>query len=557
MLNRWRNFDKKALLSLLLALLVALMVSVVGCGNQATTQGNTPAKIIRSTASDVPNIDPAIGSDYASSIALCNLYDTLVFPQNDGTVKPWVATDWTVSPDGLTYTFHLRKGVKFHTGKELTATDVIFSMDRLLAIGQGFSYLYKDVVKSVSAPDPYTVQFVLKRPFGPFVQSLVRLYIVNQDEVMAHKQPGNFGTNGDYGEAWLVSHDAGSGPYTVTELKKEDYMYAKRFPGFWGGWQNGDAPDAIQIYGTTDGATVRTMMANRQLEQTDQWQTEENLAALAKIPGVAIDAAFTGDNLNIMLNTKKPPTDDVHFRKALAYVFDYNTAVTKLFPGCKKAQGPVPFTLNGFDSNLPQYTTDLAKAKEELAQSKYADNLAQYPMDIAWISNVPDEEKVALLFQSDASQLGIKVNIDKMPWLSFVDKVATVEGTPNASIVFMAPDYDEAGSMLYARYDSKSCGTWEQTEWLKDPAIDKAIEDALATQDQAQRFAKYQAIQAKIVDLCPTIWVFDQAEKRAYQKAYVDWPGADIDQQGGRISPVMGYNFYYHDYKVYPDRIPR
>ncbi len=127
-----------------------------------------------------------------------------------------MAETWDVSDDGLTYTFHLRQGVKFHNGDELTAEDVAFSAQRLFDIGEGFAYLLRTVdadgnviagVKSVDALDDNTVQFTLAQPFGPFVPALVRLYIVNKDQVMENidKTENMYAEMGDYGKKWLLT----------------------------------------------------------------------------------------------------------------------------------------------------------------------------------------------------------------------------------------------------------------------------------------------------------------------------------------------------------------
>lgn len=560
-LGRGAGFWKKVIVPGVLLVLVALLAA--GCGGKppaGKTEGQSAPKekIIRITEANVPNIDPGVGSDYSSSIALCNLYDTLVFPNDDGTVSPMLATRWETSPDGLTWTFELRQGVKFHNGEELTAEDVAFSMQRIIAMGEGYGYLFAKVVKEAVPVDKYKVQFKLNKPFGPFLATLVRLYVLDKSQVLANiKKPGQYGEMGDYGKEWLLTNDAGSGPYTVKELKKQEYLYAVKFPGYWGGWENKDAPDAFKIIGTTAASTVRTMMTRRELEISDQWQSEEALKALAGIPGVAVNASFSGTTLNLMMNTKKPPTDDVHFRKALAYAFDYKTAAEKIFPASKPARGPVSHILPGFNENAFQYTFDLEKAKEELAKSKYAGSLDQYPVELAWMAEVPDEEKIALLFQTEAAKLGIKVNVVKVPWLSFIEQVAKKETTPNISTIFVSPHYNEAGSILETRYHSKSVGTWEQCEWLMDKDIDAAIEDALATMDTAQRMAKYKGIQEKVIELCPTIWVLDQAEKRAYQKDYIYWPAAELTKAGKPVSPVMGYNFYFRNFKVFPEKMPQ
>ncbi|WP_031514773.1 ABC transporter substrate-binding protein [Desulfofalx alkaliphila] len=538
----------------LVALLVILMMAfATGCGGGSTdgdTQGATES-IVRVTAANVPNIDPGVGSDYSSSIALLNIYDSLVFPDDDGTIKPWLATEWETSDDGLVWTFHLRDDVKFHSGNQLTADDVVFSMKRMLTMGEGYAYLFTEVVEDVAALDDYTVQFKLSKKFGPFLSTLARLYVLDSETVMANLADGPYGDMGDYGKAWLVNNDAGSGPYTVKEMKIQEHLIGEKFDDFWGGWQEG-APEAFQIVGTTEPATVRTLLTRKQLEISDQWQTEEAIRALAEIPGVDIATFFTNSMLNISLNTKKAPTDDIHFRKALAYMFDYQAVEEDIFPGSKKAVGPIQFNLPGFDPNLYEYKTNLDKAREELAKSKYADQLDQYPIDLAWIAEVPDEEKIAMLFQANAAELGIKVNVTKTPWLSFTEQVGTPETTPHASVVFVNPHYNEAGSMLETRYHSRSTGTWEQCEWLQDPEIDAMIEDAIATLDFEERLAKYSLIQEKIIELAPTIWVFDQAEKRAYQD-YIHWPSAELSKAGKNVNPVMGYPFYFAEFKVLTD----
>ena len=108
-------------------------------------------------------IDPGVGSDYSSSTALCNLYDPLLMPTAEGTMEPWIATDWNVSDDGFTYTFTIRQGVQFHDGSELHAEDVAFTMERLLTIGEGYAYLFRGKVASVEVPGRYTVSFISVR----------------------------------------------------------------------------------------------------------------------------------------------------------------------------------------------------------------------------------------------------------------------------------------------------------------------------------------------------------------------------------------------------------
>jgi peptide/nickel transport system substrate-binding protein len=239
-----------------------------------------------------------------------------------------------------------------------------------------------------------------------------------------------------------------------------------------------------------------------------------------------------------MVNTKKAPTDDVHCRKAMAYAFDYDAAVGLEWPGTKQMVGPVPASLAGHDANVLVYKRDLEKAKAELAQCKYANELDKNPIIVNWVSEVPDEEKFALLFQSNMADIGMKAEIVKVPWLSLVENTSKLETSPSIATIYVSSDLPEAGLMLKQRYHSSTTGTWQQNEWLQDKELDAAIDDALATLDDTERFAKYSAIQQKLVDLAPSIWLYDQVEKHAYQTC-VDWPA-----MRGETSLIMGYYFY-------------
>jgi peptide/nickel transport system substrate-binding protein len=530
----------------LFLVLVVSLVLILSCAGYTQQE----VKVIRHTDSWPCYLDPAVGSDYASSIALCNMYDSLVFPNPDGSVKPWLAKGWEISGDGLTYTFELVPGAKFHNGDELIADDVVFSLERIMTIGEGYGYLFTTSVEGAKALEKYKVQFTLKKTFGPFLGALVRLYILDKNQVMANIQKeGPYGEFGDYGKGWLVTHDAGSGPYKVKEMKTEEYLLMEKFNDYWAGWENKDAPQYVKEIGTTEAITVRTLISRGELEITDQWQTSENLAAIDQIPNTEVSSLFEGSVLNIMLNTKKPPTDDIHFRKALASCIDYQQIINKIFPGSRPS-GSIASSTPGYNPNLKPYILDLAKAEGELKQSPYYGKLDQYPFELYWVSEVPDEEKIALMVQANAAKLGIKVNVVKIPWLSMVDNLAKTETTPNGAIIFVSPHYAEAGSMLESRYHSRSCGTWEQGEWLQTPEIDAMIEDAITTIDQKGRFQKYYAIQEKIAELSPTLWILEQAVKQAHRSDYVVFPAAEAVKQGKLCNPVMGYNFYYRDFKV-------
>ena len=546
-------------------LIVMILASVIlaGCApkapttpatveTQAPAQPTTPPttapvaqkRVFRESFSWPDRIDPAVGNDFASSTSLANLYDTLVFPNAKGGVDPWLATSWDISTDGMTYTFHLRSGVKFHDGSLLKASDVVYSYDRIKTIGEGYGYLVTAGVKSVNAPDDSTVVITIEKPSALFLPSLVRLYIASEAIVKANtKAEGPYAENGDYGKEWLQTHDAGSGPYMVKEFPLEQYLLMEKFTDWWGKF-NPKAPDEARFIGTTEAVTIRTLMQNHELEVTDQWQSLEAYGALSKIDGVKVAPIPTLSGFYYMVNNKKPPTDDVHCRKAIDYGFDYQTSLTLEWPGVQQMIAPVPATLAGVDKSVPYYTYDVDKAKAELAQCKYAGQLDQNPIIVQWVSEVPDEEKYALLFQANMTDLGFKVEVQKVPWLSLVENTSKLETSPSIATIYVSADLPEAGLMYQQRYSSSTAGTWQQNEWLQDPALDAKITDALATIDQTARFAKYSEIQKDLEDRAASLWIYDQIDKHAYRTC------VNLPTVRGETSHVMGYDFFLADIGV-------
>ena len=492
-------------------------------------------KALRVTFSWPTFIDPAVGDDFSSSTSLANLYDSLVFPNADGSMRASLAESWESSNGGLTWTFKLRQDVKFHDGSKLTASDVVYSFDRLKAIGEGFAYLAASA-ESATAVDDYTVEFTLAQPSGLFVPSLIRLYVANEELVRANTlSEGPYGEEGNYGKEWLLTHDAGSGPYKVVEFPLEEYLLMEKHEDWWGEFVE-NAPDDVRFIATTETVTVRTLMANRELEITDQWQTVQALEALDAIEGIDVAPFPSMTSFYYMVNNRLPPTDDVHCRRAMAYAFDYDTAVGLEWPGTKQMLGPVPATLGGHSPSVFVFSRDLDKAREELAQCQYADEIDQYPLTVNWISEVPDEEKFALLFQANMAEIGITVEVVSTPWLSVVENTSSQETSTHIVTIYVSADLPEAGLMLQQRYHSSTAATWQQNEWLLDPELDAAIEDALTTIDQEERFAKYIVIQDQLAELAPSIFIYDQVQKHAYQ-SYVDWRPAEE-------SAVMGYQIF-------------
>ena len=482
-------------------------------------------------------IDPHVGSDFSSSISITNIYDTLIFPNPAGGADPWVAESWDVSDDGLTYTFHLRDGVLFHDGSPVQASDVAYSYNRLKTMGEGFSYLLPDA--TVAAPDESTVQITLTNPDPLFTLRLARFYFVNEDLVRANYDMDTdlYGEHGDYGKEWLLTNDAGSGPYQVVEFNLAEKLDMSRFGDYW----NQDAyvenaADEVTFIGTIEFATIRALFLDGEIEISDPWQGLESYKSLDEIEGISIDTTSMGSSLYYMVNNILPPFDDVNCRRAAALAYDYDTIVSLEWPGTPAMVGILSQSTPGHNPNVFTPRRDLDAARAALAECQYADSIQDYPIEVVWVTEVPDEEQFALLFQSNLAEIGMPVTVVGLPWGNVVENTASKELSPHIVTLYTGADLPEAGLLIEQRYHSKTAATFFQNEWLEDAELDAAIEDALATVDIEERFAKYMALQEQLADDVVSFFLYDQLEKRAVAD-YVDWDSS----AGARI---QGYHYY-------------
>jgi peptide/nickel transport system substrate-binding protein len=196
------------------------------------------------------------------------------------------------------------------------------------------------------------------------------------------------------------------------------------------------------------------------------------------------------------------------------------------------------------------FTYDIEKAKEEIALSKYKDNIADYPIEVCWIAETPDREKLALLIQAVAAQVGVNVKVVKTPWAKVVENAASPDTTPHVTTTVFTGDYSEAGSVLMSAIRSKEVGTWQNCSWINDDVLDAMIDESITIIDDKERIAKYEEIQDYLADKVVMIPLAEVVSPVAYQSAYIDWDSGNPELQ----APVMGYILYMREIRIYPDR---
>jgi peptide/nickel transport system substrate-binding protein len=455
----------------------------------------------------VGELDPGKASDYADSILMFNVYDTLVLPRQGGPgMVPHLAASWEGS--GTDYTFTLRDDVKFQSGNPMTADDVVFSFDRMMALGQGLSYLF-GVVTSVEAVDAHTVRFTLSEPNAPFVASLVRLPIVDKALVMANLGDGE-GEMKDWGQAYLSGHSAGTGAYTVVSHNPQEETVMAKNPDYFLGVPD-VAPDTVRLRYGLEAATVRTLIASGEHDIASQWLPPEVIRSIAEGGGQLLTEGGTGA-FYLKMNTTKAPLDDVHCRRALSMAFDYDTAIKMISITDDVAQGSpatgaIPQGMFGARPLDMAMHRDVEGAKAELAQCAY--DPADFTIELSWIAEVPLEERFALLMQANLAEIGVQSEIVKLPWALFAEQVSNPENTPHVSQLFNTTQTGDPDTLLYGMYHSSAAGTWASPEYLNDAEVDRLLSEGRTATDDAGREAAYSALNDRLIELAPTIFGYD------------------------------------------------
>lgn len=494
--------------------------------------------VLRLDEAPIGEIDPGKASDYADTILMFNLYDTLVMPKaGEPGFDPMLSTGWT--SDGKTYTFKLRTDVKFQSGNPLTADDVVFSYDRMQKLGQGYSYLYTNVVKA-EAIDAATVKFTLKDPSAPFISTLVHLPVIDKKTVLANLGKGD-GAMKDWGQAYLSGHTAGTGAYTLVSQNPQSETVMKKNPNYFLGMPK-KAPDTVRFRYGLEAATVRTLISQGQHEISSQWLPPEVLKSLAADGNQLLFERGVSEYY-IKINTAKPPFDDVECRLAVTYAFDYDAgikmvAVTNNVSLGSLATGALPTGMLGSLPSDQATHKDIAKAKEHLAKCKYKPE--DMKVELSWIGEVPLEERFALLMQANFAELGIKAEVRKVPWALFTDMVTKPETTPSISQVFVSTATGDPDTLLYNMYYSKLGGTWMSPEHLSDAKVDELL-DKGRTAPEADRKAIYEELNKRLKELAPSIYAQDQTAVFAARKGIVVPALSDPKKAFG----VSGFGFTF------------
>jgi len=366
----------------------------------ATPEPKAPGggTFVMSYFEDVVSIDAHKALEFSDGLVNPLVYEGLIAMGADGEWKGMLAESWDVSDDGLTWTFHLRQGVKFHNGREMTADDVILNFDRMLdeSTGATMQGHYSSKLVSYEAVDPYTIKFALSGGAGTF---LSQLGLGTRTGILAPECV----TEDNY-----VVHPIGTGPFEFVWWKPGDEWRVKRFDDYWGEVPKIDYVVFKPIADLTVSLTALQtgeidFVATLPYDQIVKWQD-------ATPEGVEFALLYAARTQRVNFNATQPPFDDIRVRQAVAYAIDkdeFNEAVWFGFAN-PHTHPFVPGSFMDLPVEDPYRAGDVEKAKALLAEAGYPDGLEVYAISHA--SYKEDWEVI----QAQLSQAGITVDVDIM-----------------------------------------------------------------------------------------------------------------------------------------------
>jgi len=461
------------------------------------------SRFVFANESDYDTMDPHAAFDVGRVAVRLNIYDGLMrWQKNPAVLEPWVAESYTISPDGLKYTFKMRKGVKFHDGTEVKAADVVYSLDRILAVGKGAASLFKTMVDAgaAKAVDDYTVEFTLKKPSAIFLSIVPEVHIVNTALVKKNE------AGGDWGQAWLSKNSAGSGAYKMTQFDPALGFVAERFADHFKGW----GPkwlDEIEFRAVKDTNTRVLGLLRNDFQGIGGYLQTDQLDRIKKNGNAQVLEAESMRVMMAQFNMTRAPMTDEHVRRAINYAFDYDGFNKDILGGLvERNPTPLPNTIWGVPKDVKGYDFSIDKAKAELAKASIK---VDKPIELAFLTGFQQSEQAAQLLQNGLTKAGIQSKVVGYPWPTIVDKFKDPNTTPDVSIYWISTYYADPHNWVGEMFSSSTAGTFKNAAHYKNPKVDALLEKALSLTDQAERAKLYEEATRIIVDEAPGLWIYN------------------------------------------------
>ncbi|MDQ7842655.1 MAG: ABC transporter substrate-binding protein [Armatimonadota bacterium] len=483
---------RRAIGPTLAAFLVLALVALPGPSSGSPADPST--LVVGQNTGILITLDPAVVFEVEGVVIVDQLYDKLVdLDMVDGKIKvvPEVAESWTLAPDGKTWTFKIRQGMKFPSGRAVDANAVVYSLRRALRLNRPSIYMFNELgltkdnaETAVRMLDPYTVQIVVGQSFAPdlvlAILSFVATAVVDPGVVEQHIREGELGSD------WLKDHSAGSGPYQLMRWERNEVVDMVAYAGYW----RGIPPvKRIVIRDIPEPSAQRIALEKADIDVA--WNLSPQMRQeirTAKTPGLAI-VRVPGHGMEyIGMNVKYPPLAKEQVREAIRYAIDYKAILEGIMRGeAIPLQTFVPVGYLGHNPAMP-FKQDLNKAKQLLAEGGYPNG---FEVELATNAPHPTRPDVAQVIQNELAKVGIKVKIT-------TSAAATVLGKYREQGLQMilygwGVDYPDPDALAKPFAD----GTIRQLAWRNawmDPKATDLTRKAMLERDPRRRVALYKEL---------------------------------------------------------------
>jgi ABC-type transport system substrate-binding protein len=512
-------------LVILLVVLMSMFVAVSAFADEPKKGGT----LIFGRGGDSVGLDPAYETDGNSFMICDNIYEALVAYKDESTaLEPGLATSWDISPDGLTYTFHLRNGVKFHDNTPFNANAVVFSIGRMMKdrnvkfLGKGWdipaqdrppeywvSMEMDDTIGSIEAADEYTVVFKLKRVEAPFLANMGMDFADIISPTAFMKDPVGF-----------IRNPVGTGPYKFVKWITEDRIILEANKDYWDK-SGGPYLDRV-IFRAIGENSVRFLELKSGGIHICQFPNPADIPMAERDPKIKV-ISQPGMNIGYLSfnHTKEPWKSNLKLRQAIAHAINRKAIVDNIYQGMGQvAKNPIPPTMWGYNTDIPGYSYDTELAKKLLAEAGFPEGKG-LPEITLWSMPVPrpynpEGLKVGIAMIGDLADIGIKARIVSYDWGTYLKRQR--EQPPEMDLFQLGwtgdnGDPDNFLAVLFDGMASKSI----RTQWLNQEYHDLIIAGK-TTIDQDKRAEIYKKALKLMFDQVPTIPIAHSTVKWPTQK---------------------------------------
>ncbi|RRR65686.1 MAG: ABC transporter substrate-binding protein [Candidatus Viridilinea halotolerans] len=513
------------LLRLLLGL--ALLALLAACGSAPAAQPVAPTSaaeagpvtggtLIVVQASDPGSLNPAITTGGPVHSVTDQIFNGLVGLDDDLNPVPELAESWTISDDGMIYTFTLRSGVTWHDGTPFTAADVKFSFEAgLLKYHARTKAALEHVLEAIETPDDLTVVFQLRQPYGPLLQ---RLDVVEASIIPQHIYAGKDLQNDPANLAPI-----GTGPFKFVVYARGERIVLERNPGYFRTGRPYLERVIFQII--PDNATALLALEQGEVDYMGSVPGAD-LEHLQALPDLQLVAGFGGSGgslcqLTLIPNLTQAPFDQLAVRQAFAHALDRQFILDRVYFGQGSlATGPISSQMTwAYTSDVPAYGHDPAHAEELLDQAGLLRGADGTRFSIVF-THPSTFTRLGEVLREQLKVVGINLELEALDTPAAVDKVFVQKDFDLSVASYCNGSDPEIG--VRRAYISSNIGPipFSNGAGYANPAVDRLLDAAAALSERTERAALYATFQQQVVADLPYFWLIDAAGYRAYRSNF-------------------------------------